>query len=258
MIFDYHGIPIHYSLVGKGRTLVLLHGFLESSRIWERIINAISNTYQVVSIDLLGHGASGYQSPSHTMEMQAHMVHTLLGHLGINNATFLGHSMGGYVALACLEEFPQKVTTLILLNSKTGPDGSSQRENRNRALEVLETQKNAFITLAINNLFSDSSKEYFSESIAILKEHAFTFSLEGIKASVCGMRDRIDRTILLKQFQNKKYILAGIDDVIVPISVSKREAKETESTLIKLPGSHMSWLENEAEIVKFLHLIDKK
>ena len=258
MIFDYHGIPIHYSLTGKGQTLVLLHGFLESSRIWDRITKEISKQYQVVAIDLLGHGKSGYKAPIHSIEMQADMVYVLLDHLEINDAIFLGHSMGGYIALACLERTPLKVNTLILLNSKTGADSASQKKNRDRALEVLKTQKNNFIALAITNLFSNSSRIRFDATLTDLKKEASGFPIEGIKASIRGMRDRGDRTILLQQFKNPKYILAGVQDVIIPINLSEKEAKETESTLIKLSGSHMSWLENETEIINFLHLIDKK
>jgi len=256
MIFDYHDIPIHYTLSGKGTTLVLLHGFLESSSIWESITKSVTKQYQVLTIDLLGHGKSGYMSPSNSMRSQADMVCSLLDYLKIDSAIILGHSMGGYIALACVELHEQKVEKIILLNSKTASDSATQIFNRNRALEVIKTQKDTFISLAITNLFCESSKLTYKEKIDSLKTQASNFSLEGIMASVRGMRDRNDRTFLLQKFKKPKYILAGIQDAIVPFALSKKEAEETQSNLIQLSGSHMGWLENEAEIVNFLHFID--
>ncbi|MFO7719364.1 MAG: alpha/beta fold hydrolase, partial [Gillisia sp.] len=106
MILNYENTPIFYSTKGTGNPLVFLHGFLESTKIWEPFIEKLSAKRQVICIDLPGHGKSGNISDIHTMELMADAVHAVLKHLRIEQVSLVGHSMGGYVSLAFLEKFP--------------------------------------------------------------------------------------------------------------------------------------------------------
>ena len=256
MIFQYDNTSIYYESQGKGPTIVLLHGFLESSSIWKNFIKPLSKKYTVILIDLPGHGKSDSISETHSMELIAKVVNELLHFLKIDKAIFVGHSMGGYAALAFTELFEENVLKLILLNSTTEADSDERKENRNRATQLIEKEKKPFLSMAISNLFSEKSRSEFSKEIALLKKEALLFSSHGIIANIIGMRDRKDRTEILKKFPRTKWIVCGNEDPIVPISISKRIAGETNSEIKILPSSHMSWLENEAEIVKFLLFID--
>ena len=109
MTFHYKNIPIHYKTFGNGPGIVLLHGFLESATMWKSLIPQLSKNKFVITIDFPGHGKSGVISEIHTMELMAEVVNELLLHLQISSATFIGHSMGGYVSLAFTELFPEKV-----------------------------------------------------------------------------------------------------------------------------------------------------
>ena len=99
---------LFYKIHGKGPVWVLLHGFLESSTIWTDIVPVLSKTRTIVVIDLPGHGKSSILSETASMEDMAKAVRKVLQHLKINSATFLGHSMGGYVLMAYTELFPKK------------------------------------------------------------------------------------------------------------------------------------------------------
>ena len=110
--------------------------------------------------------------------------------------------------------------------------------------------------MAISNLFSIKSKSLFKNEIELLKKKAQSFSTQGIIANIKGMRDRVDRTIILSKFNKQKWILCGDEDPLIPLNSSESIAKQTETSIKILSGSHMSWLENESEIVNFLHLID--
>jgi pimeloyl-ACP methyl ester carboxylesterase len=70
------------------------------------------------------------------------------------------------------------------------------------------------------------------------------------------MKERKDRTRVLEKFRREKYVICGEEDPVVPISASKEIASTTQSKLIILQGGHMSWLENEDEIVKVLRFIE--
>jgi len=103
----YKNIPINYAFKGKGSAIVLLHGFLENSSMWKGIILGLSKRNKVITVDLFGHGKTENLGYIHTMEEQATMVRSVLKSLNIRKATLIGHSMGGYVALAFAELFPK-------------------------------------------------------------------------------------------------------------------------------------------------------
>lgn len=97
---------IHFSDTGKGRVVVLLHGFLGSHEIWEQTISNLSKSYRVIAIDLPGHGGSDNFGYVHTMDLLAKSVKAVLDHLHLKKYVLVGHSMGGYAALAFADLFP--------------------------------------------------------------------------------------------------------------------------------------------------------
>lgn len=256
MIFQYNNTPIYYTQKGAGPALILIHGFLESAAIWNHFINPLSEKFTVLTIDLPGHGQSGTIAQIHTMELMAKVVNALMVSLKIPEAILLGHSMGGYVALAFTELYEEKVSKLLLLNSTTESDSEERKANRNRAIQLIAKEKKGFLTMAISNLFSETSRKIFSEAVETLKKEAFLFPSEGIIAIIKGMRDRKDRTEVLKKFPREKWIICGAEDPLIPLTISKSISKQTHVPIKILQGSHMSWLENEQEIVNFLLFVD--
>lgn len=98
---------VHISDSGSGeRVVVLLHGYLESMIVWEEFARLLTPSVRVVTIDLPGHGISEIKGEVHTMEFLAQTVHDALQALGIGHCTLVGHSMGGYVALAFARLWP--------------------------------------------------------------------------------------------------------------------------------------------------------
>ncbi len=256
MIFDYKGTSLFYETIGKGETIVLLHGFLESSTMWKPLIPHFSKNKNIVTIDLPGHGKSGCISETHSMELMADAVFEILQYLNITEATYIGHSMGGYVILALAEKHPEIISKLVLLNSTTTEDDAERKKNRVRAVKILDSIPEAFISMAISNLFTEEGNFVFAKEIEELKKEALQFPVEGIKAALKGMKDRKDRTLVLKNFGNKKYIICGKQDPIVPFSVSEKIALDTNSELIVLDGGHMNVIENLKEMINFVHFID--
>lgn len=251
MIYHYNEVPLFYKISGKGPVLVLLHGFLESSTMWSSFVPSLSLHRRVLTVDLPGHGKSGCSAPVHSMEMMADMVYALLHHLQIDKASFMGHSMGGYVGLAYLEAYGQQVEGLTLLNSTTRKDTIEQKRNRDRATRIVSENKEVFIGNIMNLLFMESSHRRYPTEIAALKKEAMGFSAEGIIAATQGMKLRIDRTTVFRDFSGGKLIICGANDLVVPLAVSKEIASATNSQLKVLNGGHMSWIENSEELLKY-------
>jgi len=250
MIYHYNETPIFYTISGKGPCLVLLHGFLESSTMWSQLVPVLSLNRTVLTIDLPGHGKSGCLASTHTMEMMASVLHSLLDHLQIEKLSIIGHSMGGYVGLAFLETHGDNVAGFTLLNSTTKKDTLEQKRNRDRGARIVSENKKAFIGNIMNLLFIERSHRNYTSEIAQLKKEAMGFSKEGIIAAIQGMRDRPDRTKVFQNFKGEKTIICGDEDPVVPFSISKEIAAATNSQLKVLNGGHMSWIENLTELLK--------
>ncbi|PZW41785.1 pimeloyl-ACP methyl ester carboxylesterase [Mesonia algae] len=250
----YKNIQIAFTAQGKGEAIVLLHGFLENSTMWENVIPALEKNYQVITIDLLGHGNTERLGYIHTMEEMAQTVSYVLDHLQIEKASFLGHSMGGYVALAFAELFPLRIKKLLLLNSTPLADSPERVDNRNRAIRLVKQNKDAFISMAITNLFGKESREQLREKINALIKEAQQLPTENIVAAMEGLKTRKDRTHILKIFTGEKIFLAGEEDEIVPLESLQQLAKETNTQLKTFRGGHMTHLEANEELLTFFKI----
>ena len=134
----YKNTAISYSDTGKGTAVVLLHGFLENKKMWDDYIPVLSQKNRVITIDLLGHGDSECLGYIHSMEENAQVVRSVLTHLRIRKAVFIGHSMGGYVALAFADLYPNSIKGLVLLNSTAKADSAERKKNRDRAIVAVK------------------------------------------------------------------------------------------------------------------------
>lgn len=256
--FTYKNTQISYTESGKGSALVFLHGFLENKNMWTSYVNYFNAKYRVITIDLFGHGESENFGYIHTMEDQADMIYALLSELRIRKATLIGHSMGGYVALAFAELYPDHVRSLVLINSSTRSDSVERKFNRDRAIQAVKKNATAFISMAINNLFSDSARELFSDQIDLIREQALKTSVQGVVAALEGMKIRNDREVLLHFGPYSKLLITGKQDLIAPESEILDETKEADVTTFVLDCGHMAPLEKESELIQILQNFFKK
>ncbi len=252
----YKGAKIHYSDSGKGSAIVLLHGFLENLSMWNFIVDELSKRHRVFAFDLLGHGKSENIGYIHTMEDQADMIYAVLSEHKIRKASFVGHSMGGYIALAFGELYPDNVKKIILVNSTSKADSDERKINRNRAIQAVKQNFSTFVKMSISNLFSEKNRVRLSEEIESVKQHALQTSLQGIIASLEGMKIRNDREVLLHFAPYPILLILGTEDSVLNYQENKIQVNGSQTELISLEGGHMSHLENttelKANIISFL------
>lgn len=251
MILKYKEIDVFYSVQGKGSAVILLHGFLENSTMWDEISNELVKKNKVICIDLLGHGKTNCQGYIHTMEEMATLVKQVLKELNLRKVTIIGHSMGGYVGLAFAEKYPKNLKGLCLLNSTSKPDSDERKQMRLRAIKMAQTNYKNLVKMSITNLFAEESRVLFSKEISFIKEQALQISVQGYIASTHGMRERTNKTEILKSIE-KKLIITGEEDPILPLKNIVKEAEETKTPLKILPKGHMSYLEEKDELLNLL------
>lgn len=244
----YKNIKISYTDSGKGNTIVLLHGFLENKTMWKDYISFFADKYRVITIDLLGHGDSDCLGYVHSMEENANVVHEILKTLHIRKAIIVGHSMGGYIGLAFAELFPKNIKKLVLLNSTSKEDNTEKKLNRTRAIKAVKQNYIAFVSLAIANLFSENNRTRLASEIEKIKEQALKTPLQGIIASLEGMKIRKDREVLLQQNLFPVLLILGKKDSVLNYEENSLQVEDTTAELISFEDGHMSHIENKEEL----------
>ncbi|WP_433558683.1 alpha/beta fold hydrolase [Pseudonocardia xinjiangensis] len=112
-----HGYRRAFRLAGKGPPVVLVHGIGDSSATWEPVIPALARRHLVTAPDLLGHGSSDKPRADYSVAAYANGLRDLLGVLGVERATLVGHSLGGGVAMQFAYQFPERTERLVLVGS---------------------------------------------------------------------------------------------------------------------------------------------
>ena len=254
----YKNIKVHYSDQGKGSAIVLLHGFLENSSMWNNLIPHLIKRNRVICIDLLGHGKTECLGYVHSMDLMAETVNAVLKKIRIRRIKLIGHSMGGYVALAFCNTFPGKVKALCLMNSTSRADSDEKKTNRDRAIEAVKNTYKTFVRISVSNLFKPSNRLILTKEIEEVTKEALKTPLQGIVAALEGMKNRPDRETLLSETSFKKMMIIGKEDPALDYNSLIEQTQNSDIKVVEFPDGHMSHIENIQEFTyNILHFIEK-
>ena len=246
----YKNLKIHFRDIGKGRAIVLLHGFLENGEMWNEISKELSKNFRLIIIDLLGHGKSENLSYVHTMEEQASMVKFVLDKLKLRKYILVGHSMGGYVSMAFAEVYSNNLKGICLMNSSATADSKEKQSNRDRAIEAAKYNPDIFIKMAIPNLFAEKNRLKFKREIEQITTGAIKMSKQGVIASLDGMKIRKDRSFLFKTLTFPIQLVVGKKDPVLDYNSLITQTRNTDVTIIEFDDGHMSHIENGNDLLK--------
>jgi len=257
MILEYKGVSLNFTLEGCGETIVLLHGFLEDHSMWNDLVALTAKNNTVVTIDLLGHGKTDSLGYIHSMEAMANAVKAILDHLNISEVAFIGHSMGGYVALAFAEQYQHQVKGVCLLNSTFQPDSESRKLLRTRANKMAQQSFENIVRMSFANLFSAESKLLYKTEYVKALNTALKTSLQGYMAANEGMKIREDFSVFFAEASFKKQILLGKKDTLLERDFILEYAKKNNIDIAVFSEGHMSYIENKTEFLrKTMHFIE--
>ncbi|MDP6908246.1 MAG: alpha/beta hydrolase [Flavobacteriales bacterium] len=211
----YKGVDVTYSHQGVGETVVLLHGFLEERTMWETVTDQLRQNHTVIAVDLLGHGDSDCLGYVHGMEEQAEAVKQVLDEEQIESCILVGHSMGGYVALALARKYPVLIKSLALFHSTALPDSKEKQQDRERVIDLVKRNQEIYINAAIPTLFAPANVGRCTDEINKVVSIAQGFSKRGIIANIRGMMQRKDCSDILKNGTFKKLIIQGTEDSVI-------------------------------------------
>lgn len=254
---NYKNTDLAFIEKGKGNTLIFLHGFLENATMWDYYMENLSSKYRVISIDLLGHGKTGCIGYIHSMEDMADAVYSVISHLNLKKVTIIGHSMGGYVALAFGELYPDYVKKIILVASTTRADSPERKLNRDRAIEIIKKNSDLFVKMAVGNQFQADIRKTKVEEIEHHLESALATPKQGIIAALEGMKIRTDREVLLHFAPYPIQMILGDIDPVMVYEDTFTQIENTDSDLITLHGGHMLHIEAKEELLKSIKTLLK-
>lgn len=251
----YQGGKIYYSDSGSGDIIVLLHGYLESSDIWAGFANQLSKRFRIISIDLPGHGSSTIFSDCHTMDFMASAVNEALTDLNIREAFLIGHSLGGYVALAFLEKFPEKLTGYCLFHSHPFEDSPEIIKKREREIIIVKSGKKYLMYPEnVSLMFASENIYKFTEALENSKEIASKIPDEGIISVLNGMISRPSRINLMEEGRVPSLWILGKNDNYIPCNkIQTMVNLPSNSKLIVLEKSgHLGFIEEEQRSVEII------
>lgn len=238
---------------GSGHPVVLIHGFCETGAMWDDFAQALSSDFRVLCPDLPGFGTSPLSQSQLSLEEVAVVLEDWLEENGVENPILIGHSLGGYVALAMLELMGSRIKGIGLFHSTAFADDLAKKEMRNRAIQFLKKHgADKFVTAFVPPLFSEVHRIQLLPEIERAIEQAKQSTLKGLLAFTEAMRDRKDRIDVLQSFQGPKLMIAGTEDAAVNIQASRRQ-KGAFSHYFELEGTgHMGMIEEKERTLEIV------
>jgi pimeloyl-ACP methyl ester carboxylesterase len=248
-----NGISYAYDRRGEGKPVVLIHGFPLDHTIWDLLTPLLARRADVIAPDLRGFGETATSPGKYGLNDLAGDIATLLDKLKLEPAVVVGHSMGGYVALALAHAFPQRVAGLALVASQARADTPERKIGRYNEADDLESH-------GTSQLAADMSAKLTADPglQAKLKQLILRQSPAGLAEALRAMAERPDSTPYLESFEFPVAIVHGKDDKLIPLERA-REVKEKvkQGTLLELEGAgHMPMMEapqaTAGELIKLL------
>lgn len=261
----YKGTDISYRINGRGPDVVLIHGFGEDSSIWKFQETFLAANFRLIIPDLPGSGKSPYRPAGDTpaegiIGSYADIVKKIISEEAVQHCVIIGHSMGGYIALAFAAKNEDMLAGLGLVHSTAYADSVEKKEARSKGISFIQKHgAQEFLKQSIPNLFGDSFKATQPELVQELIDGAANFSAPALVQYYEAMMGRPDSIEVLKKFQKPVLFIIGEEDKSVYLQDSLSQCFFPDLSLVNiLPHvAHMGMWElkdcTNATIVEFLN-----
>jgi 3-oxoadipate enol-lactonase len=223
---------LFYEITGSGPDVVLLHPFPLNHHFWDAIVPHLSARFRVVLPDLRAHGDSDAGNGPVTMQKLADDLDRLCRELSLNRTIFVGVSIGGYTLFEFWKRYRDRVTGLVLANTRAGSETPEGRATRLQVAEKVEREGTAaFIDDLLHKLFSKSTLSNRPDIVDAARVMTKAMSPSNVAQVQRGMAERADSIASLAAVNVPTLVIAGEDDS-VPLS-------ELEMMHQCIAGSHL-------------------
>jgi 3-oxoadipate enol-lactonase len=246
---EVNGIRIAYTLGDAGKPLVLLHGYPLDRSIWNQLAPLLEDGFRVLMPDLKGFGESDVADTGKSIASYASDVAGVMKHVGMRNAYIVGHSMGGYVALAFAREYPESTTGIGLVSSQAAPDTPERRAGRYASAKRVLEEGVGPVAASMSEQLTSVPKLQQSLRDLISRQRA-----AGLAFALEAMADRPDSADFITSLGKPIVLVHGDADALIPVDRA-REIKQAIPAAKYLELSacgHMPMLENPAAVAQAL------
>jgi pimeloyl-ACP methyl ester carboxylesterase len=243
--FDYGDVKAFYTDEGNGEAILFVHGFAEDGSVWEEFSKAFG-AYRVIIPDMPGYRNSSLAGETTSVDDMAELVKAILDREKIEKVHFVGHSMGGYAAMAFAEKYPEMLKTVTMFHSQPYADDEEKKKNRHKSADLVRRNgTEVFVRELYNNLFADKFKSSHRNFVDQRIAKAQQYKPEAIIASLLAMADRPDRPQVLKNIKVPVLFIIGQEDKAIPHDKSLEQTHLPQVSEVHiLPGvGHMGMFE---------------
>jgi pimeloyl-ACP methyl ester carboxylesterase len=246
MHIEVAGRRLGYEVDGSGPPLVLLHAFPLNRAMWRPQVAALRDRFTVITPDLRGFGESDPPAGSMTMDDYAADVLALMDALGYERAAVGGCSMGGYVLFRVVAAALDRVSTLIIADSRAEPDTEEGRQRRVATIERIQREgPSAWVEEFTGTLVGPTTRTQRPGVMAAVRQIIGTPDPRGLTAALSAMAARPDSRPLLPSIRVPVLVIVGEEDTLTPPASSEAMAQAVPAArLVKIPGAgHLANLE---------------
>jgi len=224
---------IFYDVAGSGPPVVLLHPFPTNHEFWLPVAQMLGSRYRLIMPDLRGHGESSLGSGSATMRKHASDIAAIMDDAGVDRIPLVGVSIGGYTIFEFWRRFRDRVTALVLCNTKAPSDTPEARANRlQSADDVIQRGTESFFESMLPKLLGGTTRRSRPDLVEGALSMMRKMSAEDVAGVQRGMAERPDSVPTLKTINVPTFIITGDEDILTGVA-------EAELMRHNIPGSEM-------------------
>ncbi|HBL31930.1 MAG TPA: hypothetical protein DD490_34340 [Acidobacteria bacterium] len=223
------GQLVHVEMAGEGPPLLLLHGFGGSTYSWRLVMPRLAESFRVVAVDLSGFGYTERPTDParYTREAQGELILGVMEALGFPSAHLMGHSYGGGLSLWLAWKYPEKVRSLVLLDS-SAPTYSYDRRSRTAALRPLASLYVRTFALRAANVRRALRRSFYDDSLAtpeLVEAYLDRLRIEGVTDAFHGLTAPVEgpvERVLLEDIRTPALVLWGAEDPLIRVEDGRK------------------------------------
>jgi len=256
---------ITHSYIDEGQinapAIIFIHGFPLNKTMWNKQIEVLKENYRVIAYDIRGFGNSNHGNADFSMDLFVQDLLGLMDILKIEKAILCGFSMGGYIALNAIENYPERFMALLLCDTNCTADTPVVKENRIKTIEsIMEKGMKHYTEESLKKLFAPLSFSKQITEIALVREMIMKTSEQAIFKALHALAERKETCTKLHEIKVPVLIVVGKEDEITPPAVALSMHEKIKDSTIHIidHAGHLSNMENPAQFNEILNQFLKK
>jgi pimeloyl-ACP methyl ester carboxylesterase len=231
-------------------TIIFIHGFPLNKWMWGKQIEILKENYRVIAYDIRGHGNTDMGNDNFSIELFVNDLLSLMDSLKIDRTILCGFSMGGYIALNAIENYPERFDALLLCDTNCAADMPEAKEKRMKTIDIIkEKGLEQYAEESLKKLFAPISFSKHIEEIAIVREMIMKTSKQSLYKTLHALAERTETCTKVHKLKVPVLIMVGKEDEITPPDVALLMHEKIKGSIIHIidHAGHISNMENSRE-----------